>query len=133
MHRTIAKKVFWEFDPIIMQNLSDILPLFCTPTWPSHHMSENQGYMVHLTKSKKISTDDKNSFFERTGYSILGDPGVDSGGAWKTKREKLNDQRGVKNCVESSPFVPPPSTPGPLRITKLKMSKCVLSKSNAKI
>ena len=42
MYRTIAKKVFWEFDSIIMQNLSDILPLFCTPTWPSHHVSENQ-------------------------------------------------------------------------------------------
>ena len=42
MYRTIAKKVFWEFDSIIMQNLSDILPSFCTPTWPSHHVSENQ-------------------------------------------------------------------------------------------
>ena len=28
-----------------MQNLSDILPLFCTPTWPSHHVSENQEYV----------------------------------------------------------------------------------------
>ena len=44
MYRTIAKKVFWEFDTIIMQNLSDILPLFCTPTWPSHHVSENEEY-----------------------------------------------------------------------------------------
>jgi len=44
VYRTIAKKVFWEFDSIIMQNLSDILPLFCTPTWPSHHVSENQEY-----------------------------------------------------------------------------------------
>ena len=42
VYRTIAKKVFWEFDSIIMQNLSDILLLFCTPTWPSHHVSENQ-------------------------------------------------------------------------------------------
>ena len=32
VYRTIAKKVFWEFDSIIMQNLSDILLLFCTPT-----------------------------------------------------------------------------------------------------
>ena len=32
MNRTIAKKVLWENDFIIMQNLSDILPLFCTPT-----------------------------------------------------------------------------------------------------
>ena len=42
VYRTIAKKVFWEFDSIIMQNLSDILALFWTPTWPSHHVSENQ-------------------------------------------------------------------------------------------
>ena len=33
VYRTIAKKVFWEFDSIIMQNLSDNLPLFCTQTW----------------------------------------------------------------------------------------------------
>jgi len=25
-----------------MQNLSSILPLFCTPTWPFHHVSEKQ-------------------------------------------------------------------------------------------
>ena len=37
-----AQKVLWEFDSVIMQNLSDILPFFCTPTWPSHHVSENQ-------------------------------------------------------------------------------------------
>ena len=42
MYRTKAKKVFWEFDSIIMQNLSDNLPLFCTPTWPCHHVNENQ-------------------------------------------------------------------------------------------
>ena len=35
-----AKKVFWEFDSMIMQNLSNILPLFCTPTWPSHENQE---------------------------------------------------------------------------------------------
>jgi len=29
--RTIGEKVFWDLDSIIMQNLSDILPLFCTP------------------------------------------------------------------------------------------------------
>ena len=45
VYRTIPKKVFWEFDSIIMQNLSDILPLFCTPTWPSHHVSENQEFL----------------------------------------------------------------------------------------
>ena len=42
VYGTIAKKVFWEFDSIIMQNLSDILPLFCISTWPSHHVGENQ-------------------------------------------------------------------------------------------
>ena len=30
-----------------MQNLSNILPLFCAPTWPSHHMSENQESINH--------------------------------------------------------------------------------------
>ena len=42
VYRATAKKVFWEFDSIVMQNLSNILPLFCTPTWLSHHASENQ-------------------------------------------------------------------------------------------
>ena len=42
VYGTIAKKVFWEFDSIIMQNLSDIWPLLCTPKWPSHHVGENQ-------------------------------------------------------------------------------------------
>ena len=45
VYRTIAKKVFWEFDSIIMQNLNDILPLSCTPIWPSHHVRENQEYV----------------------------------------------------------------------------------------
>ena len=36
-----------------MQNLSDILPLFCTPTWPSYCVSENKEYVwadlvIHL-------------------------------------------------------------------------------------
>ena len=42
MYRTIAETDFWEFDSIIMQNLSSIVPLFCTPSWPSRRMSENQ-------------------------------------------------------------------------------------------
>ena len=37
-----SKKVFWDLDSIIMQNLSAILSLFCTPVWPSHLVSENQ-------------------------------------------------------------------------------------------
>ena len=47
-YRTIAKKVFWEFDSIIMQNLSDILPLFCTPTWSSHHVGETFGGILNF-------------------------------------------------------------------------------------
>ena len=31
VYRTIAEKVFWDFDSIIVQKLRDILPLFCTP------------------------------------------------------------------------------------------------------
>ena len=42
VYRTIAEKVFLEFDSNIMQNVSDILLLFCSPTWPSHYVSENQ-------------------------------------------------------------------------------------------
>ena len=42
VYRTMAKRVFREFDFIIMQNLKDILLLFCTPTWPSHHVSTIQ-------------------------------------------------------------------------------------------
>ena len=34
-----------------MQNLSDILPLFCTPTWPSHHVGENQEFSNWFTRS----------------------------------------------------------------------------------
>ena len=42
VYRTIVQKVFWEVYSTIMQNLSDVLLLFCTPTWPSPHVSENQ-------------------------------------------------------------------------------------------
>ena len=41
VYRTIEKKVFWEFDSIIMQNMSYNLLLFCTPTWPTSHVIEN--------------------------------------------------------------------------------------------
>ena len=37
-----SKKSLLEFYSIIMQNLRTILPLFCTPTWPSHHVSDNR-------------------------------------------------------------------------------------------
>ena len=45
VYRTIAKKVFWEFDSIIVQNLSDILLLFCSPTCRSHHVSATREYI----------------------------------------------------------------------------------------
>ena len=35
------KKVFWEFDSIVMQNTSHNLLLFSAPTWPSCHVVEN--------------------------------------------------------------------------------------------
>ena len=41
VYRTIEKTVFWEFDSIIMQNMSHNLLLFCTQTWPSPHVIEN--------------------------------------------------------------------------------------------
>ena len=41
VYRTVVKKVIWEFDPFIIQNLNYILLLFCSPTWPSHHVREN--------------------------------------------------------------------------------------------
>ena len=39
VYRTIAMEVL-GIDLITMQNLSDILLLFFTPTWPSHHETE---------------------------------------------------------------------------------------------
>ena len=39
---------------IIMQNLSDTLPLFCASTWPSHHMSENQELVGNGTRGEEI-------------------------------------------------------------------------------
>ena len=48
VYRTIAKKVFWEFAYLIMQNLSDILSLFCTPIWSSHHEGETFGEILNF-------------------------------------------------------------------------------------
>ena len=53
VYRTMVKEVFWGFDSIIMQNLSDILPLFCTPTCPPHHVSATQEYALHVTVACK--------------------------------------------------------------------------------
>ena len=41
VHRTIEKNAFWDFDCIIMKNMSHNLLLFCGPTWVSHHVIEN--------------------------------------------------------------------------------------------
>ena len=41
VRRAKEKKVFWEFDSIIMQNMSHNLLLFCAPTWPSYRVIEN--------------------------------------------------------------------------------------------
>ena len=30
--------VFWEFDSVITQNLWGHFLLFCSPTWPCHHV-----------------------------------------------------------------------------------------------
>ena len=45
VYRRIEENVFWEFDSIIMQNMSHNLLLFCTQTWPPHHVIENHLYM----------------------------------------------------------------------------------------
>ena len=69
VYRTIAKKVFWEFDSIIMQNLSDILPLFCTPTWPCHHVSENQELTTVNLANMQIMFGLKRTFLPRNQTS----------------------------------------------------------------
>ena len=50
--RTILIKVLREFDYTIMQNLSDIFPLFSTPTWPSHHECENPECPTNYNRRK---------------------------------------------------------------------------------
>ena len=46
IHRTKEKKVFWEFDSIIMQNMSHYLLLLCTATWLSYQVIENHLYTM---------------------------------------------------------------------------------------
>ena len=43
-----------EFDSIITRNLSNILQLFCTPTWRPHHMSENREQNSLLLKKRPL-------------------------------------------------------------------------------
>ena len=59
MHTTIEKKVFWEFDSIIMQNMSHNLVLFYASTWPSDHVIETI-YSLH----KKANFECKGSEME---------------------------------------------------------------------
>lgn len=40
VHATKEKTVFWEFDSIIVQNVSHNLLVFCAPTWPSGYVIE---------------------------------------------------------------------------------------------
>ena len=50
------EKVFWEFDSIMIQNMSHNLLLFCAPTWPSHHVIENHLYTrFRYLKSWRLS------------------------------------------------------------------------------
>ena len=44
MYQTIGKIFFRELGSIIIQNLSDILPLLYTQTWQSHKVNENQEF-----------------------------------------------------------------------------------------
>ena len=66
VYRTIVKKVFWELDFIKMQILSYISPLFCTSTWPSHHVRENKEYKFFFrTLGKDGGVEEKSIRMER--------------------------------------------------------------------
>ena len=88
-YRTIAKKVFSEFDSIIMQNLSDILPLFCTPTWSSHHVGETFSEIL-------------NFIYRLGGWGTLSSP---------TLRTRMNELRKAwvmrTQCESKDGFVGP--------------------------
>ena len=53
VYRTIAKS-FGNLTRIIMQNLRDILLLFCTPTCPPHHVSATQELLAFVNIIKCI-------------------------------------------------------------------------------
>ena len=42
-----SEKVFWEFGAIIMLNARYVFLFFCTPTWPSDHVTVNQIISYH--------------------------------------------------------------------------------------
>ena len=54
MHRTIEKKVFWEFDSIIMQNMNHNLLLFCATSWLSHQVIENHLFVCLLANRSSL-------------------------------------------------------------------------------
>ena len=49
------KKVFGNFFSIIMQILSDMLPLFCTPTVPSYHVSTTNRFRRFVSPEETAS------------------------------------------------------------------------------
>ena len=61
VHKTIEKRVFWELDFIIMQNMSHKFVLFCTPTWPSHHVIENHLYKYLYYNNNNNNNNNNNS------------------------------------------------------------------------
>ena len=57
VHRTKEKKVFQEFDSIIMQNMSHNLLLFCVSTWPSYPVTENHLYTRRVYRHQEIESE----------------------------------------------------------------------------
>ena len=52
VHRTKEKKVFWEFDSIIMQNMSHNLLLFCASLY---HVIENHLYLFSVSYMEEFT------------------------------------------------------------------------------
>ena len=46
-----------------MKNLSAILPLFCRPTWPSHHVSENQEFKFRWKRLTRARPNSQGRFY----------------------------------------------------------------------
>ena len=55
VYTTIARKIFKESYYIIMQNLSDILPLFCTPAQSSYYVSSTYSFRRFVSPEKTAS------------------------------------------------------------------------------
>ena len=73
VHRTIEKKSFGNLT--LMQNTSRNLLLFCPPTWPSHHVTENHlylilGYLYPMTDT--IVTDNFNTYVNHLANKHVG-------------------------------------------------------------